>query len=63
MPRPLERHGAGCVEDDRWPEGHGATLPPQMRRYPPSIPRPQIRPHRRLWDRRKSRPGLARMEG
>jgi hypothetical protein len=24
MPRPLERHGAGCVEGDRWPEGHGA---------------------------------------
>jgi hypothetical protein len=27
MPRPLERHGAGCVEGDRWPEGHGATSP------------------------------------
>jgi hypothetical protein len=47
MPRPLEHHGAGCVEGDHWPGGHGATLPPQMRRHPSSMPHP-IRPHRSL---------------
>jgi len=34
MPRPLGRHGAGCVEGDHRPAGHGATLPPEMRRAP-----------------------------